>query len=151
MLSKNTCFNTKTHIGKMPTGYKFKRINMSLNQYFPNKKFWTARFPLPFKKKKRRVFKIIVLFFINQFITRNKNILQRPIDWEQRGADVIRETCSYVDRFLATQHCPIKVNVYCITMRRYVTMNARQCCSAGLRLILGEAIYHGDKTLPLCA
>lgn len=96
MLSKNTCFNTKTHIGKMPAGYKFKRINMSLNQCFPNKKFWTARFPLPFLKKKRRVFKIIVLFFINQFITRNKNILQRPIDWEQRWADVIIETCSYV-------------------------------------------------------
>lgn len=150
MLSKNTCFNTKTHIGKCPQGTNLNGSICHLINISQIKSFERHAPFSPFKKK-RRVFEIIVLFFINQFITRNKNILQRPIDWEQRWADVIIETCSYVDRFLATQPCPIKVNVYCITMRRYVTMNARQCCSAGLRLILGEAIYHGDKTSPLCA
>lgn len=51
---------------------------------------------------------------------------------------------------VSLQHDPIKVNVHCITMCCYVTMDARQCSSAGLRLILGEVIYHGGKTVPQC-
>lgn len=95
MLSKNTCFNTKTHIGKCPQGTNLNGSICHLINVSQIKSFERHAPPSPFKKK-RRVFEIIVLFFINQFITRNKNILQRPIDWEQRWADVIIETCSYV-------------------------------------------------------